>query len=165
MTLSTSSTQQEKNAHYRQMISDYTRAITAHDPEAVLALYAEDAVLEDPIGSGSVVAGRDALREFYTRVCNRDIKLSVDGHISCSKGNVACAPVRVDVESSSIHAISVVHFNDQGLIVRYDAHWGPGDIEGADPSTGADYGTFTPYDDHWNPADRSEAAPRPAQRG
>ena len=135
MALTTLSTQDEKNAHYRAALIEYTAAISARDPDAVLRLFAEDAFLEDPIGSGRTLRGTEALRDFFTRACRRDIKMRIDGHIAGSKGNAACAPIRVDVDGSVIHDISVARFDDRGLIIRYEAHWGPGDIEGPDPSS------------------------------
>jgi steroid delta-isomerase len=136
MALTPSSSQEKRNAHYRAALTAYTDAITARDPERVLALFATNAVLEDPVGSGRIVTGIDALRPYFTRACGRDIAMRIAGHISCSKGNAACAPIRVDVDGSVIHDISVARFDDDGLIIRYDAFWGPGDIEGPDPSSG-----------------------------
>lgn len=136
MALSSLSSQEEKNAHYRAALTAYTDAISTRNPEAILRLFAGNAILEDPVGSGRIVDGMDALRPYYTRACGRDIKMRIAGHISCSKGNAACAPIQVDVDGSVIHDISVVRFDDEGLIIRYDAYWGPGDIEGTDPSSG-----------------------------
>lgn len=136
MPLSSSSTQEEINAHYRAALTAYTDAFTARDPEAILKLFAPGASLEDPVGSGRFVSGIDALRPYFIRACGRDIKMRIDGHISCSKGDAACAPIRVDVDGSVIHAISVARFDQEGLIIRYEAYWGPGDLEGPDPSIG-----------------------------
>ncbi|MGN6821045.1 MAG: nuclear transport factor 2 family protein [Sphingomonas sp.] len=132
----TLSSQEDRNAHYRAALTAYTEAISARDPERVLSLFAKDAVLEDPVGSGRIVVGIEALRPYFTRACQRDIAMRISGHISCSKGNAACAPIRVDVDGSVIHDISVAQFDQDGLIVRYDAYWGPGDIVGPDPSSG-----------------------------
>lgn len=129
MTRSAISTQADRNAHYRAVLTAYTEAVTARDVEAVLRLFAKDATLEDPVGSGRRFVGTEELREFYTDVTARGLTLRIDGHISCAKANVACAPIRVDAESSVTHAISVAQFDDEGLMTRYDAHWGPGDID------------------------------------
>lgn len=123
------STQAEKNAHYRAVLTNYTRAVTAGDIEAILQLFGTDAILEDPVGAGRPVRGIAALRDFYTNVCGRGLTLRIEGHISCARANVACAPIRIDADTSITRAISVAYFNEQGFITRYDAHWGPGDVE------------------------------------
>lgn len=129
MTPPAQSTQAERNAHYRAVLTSYTQAVTARDVEAILSLFARDATLEDPVGAGRPVIGMNALRDFYTNVCSRGLTLRIDGHISCARAKVACAPIRIDADTSITHAISVAHFDEQGLITRYDAHWGPGDVE------------------------------------
>jgi ketosteroid isomerase-like protein len=49
----------------------------AHDVEAVLALFAEDAVFTSPLaerlfpGSGGVISGKDALRQYWTEGVRR----------------------------------------------------------------------------------------------
>jgi enoyl-CoA hydratase len=133
MVLPASATQADKNEHYRAVLTAYTEFVTAGDVEAVLGLFAADATVEDPVGSGRLVAGTDELRAFYTEICRRGMTLRIDGHIACSRANVACAPIRIDVDSSVTRDISVVQFDDAGRIVRYDAHWGPGDVERAGP--------------------------------
>ncbi len=65
MSLSSSSTQEEKNAHYRAALTAYTEALTARDPDAILKLFAAGATLEDPVGSGRFVNGIDALRPYF----------------------------------------------------------------------------------------------------
>ncbi|MHA4837962.1 nuclear transport factor 2 family protein [Sphingopyxis sp. MSC1_008] len=132
MTSPALTTQAEKNAHYRAVLATYVQLVTAREVEAILLLFASDAILEDPVGAGRPVIGVEALRDFYTKICDRGLTLQIDGHISCARANVACAPIRIDVDTSITRAISVAYFDEQGLITRYDAHWGPGDIERLD---------------------------------
>ena len=129
MASSADSTQEQKNAHYRAVFQAYVQAINARRVEAILSLFAEDAELRDPVGSRRRVKGMSDLQTFYTEICARGMRMSIDGHISGSKGNAACAPIRVDLKTSITHVISVAQFDDEGLITRYDAHWGIGDIE------------------------------------
>ncbi|MGN6819478.1 MAG: enoyl-CoA hydratase-related protein, partial [Sphingomonas sp.] len=113
----------------RAALASYTERVTNRDVEAVLELFAANATLEDPVGSGRIVTGTDALRDFYTEICGRGMVLRIDGHVSCARANTACAPIRIDVDDSVTRDISVVRFDDAGLIERYDAYWGPGDVE------------------------------------
>ena len=48
----------------RQLIRDYVRAFNARDFDALISIYAEDATLEDPVGT-PIQRGRDAIRAFY----------------------------------------------------------------------------------------------------
>ncbi len=83
-----------------------TQAVTTRDVEAILSLFASDAILEDPVGAGRPVIGMDALRDFYTSICGRGLTLRIDGHISCARANVACAPIRIDADTSITRAVS-----------------------------------------------------------
>ena len=47
-------------AHIRQLVERYPELVTKTDIDAILALYADDATVEDPIGS-EVRRGRDGI--------------------------------------------------------------------------------------------------------
>jgi len=136
MTLSAASTQEEKNLHYKQAMLKYMDGISRWSADDVCALFADDAVLEDPVGSGRIVEGKQDVRAFFERVVSRKLRMMPNGRSSASKGNCVAQPIRVEVSGSAVNAISVATFNDEGLIVSYRAYWGPGDIEGPDPTAG-----------------------------
>jgi steroid Delta-isomerase len=136
MALSATSTQIEKDTFYRQVFLDYMAAIIRNNADEICALFSDDAELEDPVGSGRYVRGKRDVRAFFERVVGRRLRMIPNGRISGSKGNAAVAPIRVEVAGSTVNAIIVATFDDEGRITRYQAYWGPGDIEGPDPTDG-----------------------------
>jgi steroid delta-isomerase len=59
------------------VLERYLEVHAAADLEAVLALFAEDAVVEDPVGS-PVHAGREAIRQFYARTHRTNGRLRLE---------------------------------------------------------------------------------------
>ena len=114
--------------HMKQALQTYVDAFNAGDPQAIVALYADDAVIEDPVGKPPI-AGAAAIGEFYTNAIAGGAKLTLDGPIRGSHGDRAAMAFTVDVPGMRIRAIDVMVFNADGKIVRMDAHWGPDDIE------------------------------------
>jgi steroid delta-isomerase len=108
-------------------------AVSRDDPDAVCALFADDAEVEDPVGSGRIFSGKENLQTFYKRVTGRRIRMSPNGPICGSEANAAVAPILVKIGETTLNAISVAIFDDSGLMKEYRAYWGPGDFEGIDP--------------------------------
>jgi len=135
MSLNAGSTQEEKCAHYRSVLQSYVAAVSRDDVAAICALYADDAVIEDPVGS-EPMAGAAAIRAFYDSVAERKVRLRILGPVTGSHGNAAAMQMEISLLGTSLRCTSVAHFNEQGLIKRYMAHWGPGDYdtEKGDPS-------------------------------
>jgi len=114
--------------HMKQALQAYVDAFNAGDAAAVCDLYADDAVIEDPVGKPPI-SGRAAIEEFYANAIAGGAKLSLDGPVRGSYGNRAAMAFTIDVPGMRIRAIDVMTFNADGKIVRMDAHWGPEDIE------------------------------------
>ncbi|TDC53177.1 DUF4440 domain-containing protein [Actinomadura sp. KC345] len=114
--------------HMKQTLQAYVDAFNAGDPKAIVALYTDDAVIEDPVGNPPI-AGGAAIEEFYTNAIAGGAKLTLDGPIRGSHGDRAAMAFTVDVPGMKIRAIDVMTFDADGKIVRMDAHWGPDDIE------------------------------------
>lgn len=119
-------TQEEMKA----ALQGYVDGFNAGDPAAVAALFADDAVVEDPVGHPPV-AGRPAIDEFYANAIAGGAKLSLDGPIRGSHGDRAAMAFTVEVPAMGmrIRAIDVMTFGPDGKIVKMEAHWGPDDIE------------------------------------
>ncbi|MGP4023712.1 nuclear transport factor 2 family protein [Actinomadura sp. 3N407] len=114
--------------HMKQALQTYIDAFNAGDAQAVVALYADDAVIEDPVGNPPIT-GRAAIEEFYTNAIAGGAKLALDAPIRGSHGDRAAMAFTVDVPGMRIRAIDVMTFGPGGEIVRMEAHWGPDDIE------------------------------------
>jgi len=131
MSVNPNGSQEEKNAHYRSVLRAYADGVCREDLDAIRALFAENAEVEDPVGEQHQRFGKAAIRTFYESVVARHVRVKVTGPICGSKGNAAVMPIHVEVLGTHIDCISVARFNDQGLIEKYMAHWGPGDVTAA----------------------------------
>ncbi|MES9540846.1 MULTISPECIES: nuclear transport factor 2 family protein [unclassified Actinomadura] len=114
--------------HMKQALQTYVDAFNAADAATVCGLYADDAVIEDPVGHPPM-AGRAAIEEFYTNAVASGAKLALEAPIRGSHGDRAAMAFTVDVPGMRIRAIDVMTFNAEGKIIRMEAHWGPDDIE------------------------------------
>jgi steroid delta-isomerase len=114
----------------KKALQAYVDGFNVGDPAAIVALFADDAVIEDPVGSPPI-SGRAALEEFYANAIDTGAKLTLDGPIRGSHGNGAAMAFTIEVASMNlrIRAIDVMTFNDEGQIIEMRAYWGPDDME------------------------------------
>ncbi len=110
-----------------QVVQDYIRFISSHDLDAVLALYAKDAVLEDPVGSDPL-KDPEAIRKFYATAFAMGISAKSTGETRCAGNSVAfpfCICVKLGDNQMSIDVIDVFDFDESGKIQSMKAYWGP----------------------------------------
>jgi steroid delta-isomerase len=109
-----------------QVMQAYVDAVSGDDVETVVALFTEDAVVEDPIGTGEHV-GHDALRAFYQIAVDSVEKMVLEGNARIRDQWGACAmlayPKGMDMKFV-IETLDVMEFNDAGKIIRMTAYWG-----------------------------------------
>jgi len=115
-----------------ETVEAYVAAFEAGDAEAVVRLYAADAVVRDPVDAKPVV-GHDAIRAFYQASMATGAKLSLDGLVRTASSIAAFAfsvhltlpngPCRIDV-------IDTFEFNPDGLVQQMTAYWGPNNMHG-----------------------------------
>lgn len=105
----------------------YIRALNASDLDAIVALYAPDAVVEDPVGSVPY-RGHAAIRAFYAGSLALKLQVQLEGEVRAT-ANVAAFAFRVSFvwngQATTISPIDVFHFNEQGLISQMQAVFGP----------------------------------------
>ena len=110
----------------------YVAAFEAGSADAVAALYAVDATVEDPIGA-PVHQGRDAIRSFYAQSMQTDPKLTLEGPVRVA-GVYAVFPfaahLNYDGGAKRIDVIDSFRFNDANEIVEMRAFWGPTNMHG-----------------------------------
>ncbi|WP_420429117.1 steroid Delta-isomerase [Algiphilus sp.] len=110
----------------------YIDHFNAADPEAIVRLYAEDATVEDPVGS-PVRQGREAITEFYRMAVQTGARLTLAAPIRASHSNAAAMAFDVQLTMpegpSVIRVIDVMTFNDAGKFQSMQAYWGPSDME------------------------------------
>jgi len=109
--------------HVREVFQRYCELVTAGDADAVAALYAEDAVVEDPVGS-EPHRGRAAIRAFY-RASAGSVTLELEGRVRVAGGHGAAAMVARPKADPSVRVetLDVMTFDDAGLVTSMRAYW------------------------------------------
>jgi steroid delta-isomerase len=113
-------------------MQEYIDAFNRVDVDSIVNLYADDASVEDPVGSPPKV-GKAAIAEFYQMAIKTGARLSLAAPIRGSHGNAAAMAFDVQLNmpegSAVIRVIDVMTFNDAGKFSSMRAYWGQGDME------------------------------------
>lgn len=103
-------------------ISSYNRA----DLDGICAIFAEDAIVEDPVGSPPHI-GQAALREFFAVGIAARARLTLDGPVRCTADHAAF-PFHVhlnwDGRARSIDVIDVFQFDANAKVKKLQAFFG-----------------------------------------
>jgi steroid delta-isomerase len=109
----------------------YAAFVSAGDVDGIVALYAPEATIEIPVGSG-VRRGIEAIRAFYAENELAE-RLELSGAV-CAAAGEAAAPMRARIRRDGrlyeIDVIDVVAFDAQGRLTRLRAFF---DLSGARP--------------------------------
>ena len=122
--------------HMRQASEQYAIRLTAGDAAGVAALFAPDAVVEDPVGSAPKV-GNDTILALYKGAVERaHPSLTVTGPVRAVPGAATAAmPFRSSSFFGGKHVdidiIDVFTFDAAGLITSMKAYFGPANISAA----------------------------------
>lgn len=112
--------------HIANALQAYVDAVTGDDVEKIIELYAEDAVVEDPVGTPAH-CGHNALREFYQAAVDSVEKMVLEGNPRVREKWGACAmrayPKGMDLKFC-METMDVMEFNEEGKITRMTAYWG-----------------------------------------
>lgn len=112
----------------RSTAAAYVNALKAGDLEAVMALYAEDATVEDPVGGGTVHDGAAAIRDFYTSVTALKIEADVLETRVCGNDLLFNFEITTHFDEGSKATINVwdlMTHNDEGKVTSMRAYWTP----------------------------------------
>lgn len=118
----------------RGALQAYVDRINAGDRDGVIALFARDAVIEDPLGSPSKT-GADIVAWFSDTIAfNTHIRPVAP--IRGSHANSAALVFEVTFQPPEgprllIRSLDVCTFDAAGLITSLKAYWGPDDMEPA----------------------------------
>ena len=122
--------------HIRGVFEDYCRLFSTGQTDAIAALYAEDAVVRDPVTSPPVV-GRDAISAWYQSAFDAmesDMLMELDGGVRIA-GHLAAAAMIVRYTNNGVpfrvETLDVMQFNAEGLITAMDAYFGPSNYHAA----------------------------------
>jgi steroid Delta-isomerase len=102
-------------------VERYIQAFADSDMDIIRDLYADDAIVEDPVGSAPYV-GMDAILGFYEQSVPGPTTLELTGTVRCA-GNSAAFPFNAVVGEMRIEIIDVFEFNDAGKIQHMRAYW------------------------------------------
>lgn len=101
------------------------------DAKAIADLYADDATVEDPVGS-ALKKGKAEIAAFYEMAVATGARLELAAPIRASHGNSAAMAfnVRLNMPEGKAHiqVIDVMTFNDAGKFTSMRAYWGKSDM-------------------------------------
>lgn len=125
-----------KEQQMKRAMQAYIDAFNRVDPDGIVALYADDATVEDPVGS-PVKSGRKAIADFYAFAIKSGAKLRLAAPIRGSHGNSAAMAFNVELNMPQgdktaravIRVIDVMTFDEEGKFSSMRAFWGPSDME------------------------------------
>ena len=115
---------------YSRTVNRYLELVAKGSAEEVTALYADDATIEDPVGS-DLRRGRDAVHEFYAAIEN----LAKETELVSLKvaGNEAAFLWRLRLNAgdsrTQVEPISVMTFDDEAKITSMRAFWSSTDLK------------------------------------
>ncbi|HPO19750.1 MAG TPA: nuclear transport factor 2 family protein, partial [Rubrivivax sp.] len=95
------------------IVKGYLRALESGDVDAIVSLYAEDATLEDPVGSTPVV-GHAAIRAFYAKAQDMHPRIKLTGAVRVAGRECAFAfavTVTYQGQRITIHPIDTFRFD------------------------------------------------------
>jgi steroid delta-isomerase len=115
----------------RQAMQAYIDLFNVSDAAGIANLYAEDATVEDPVGT-ELKVGKPAIAEFYKMAVATGAKLKLAAPIRASHGNSAAMAFEVELNMPQgravIRVIDVMTFNEAGKFTSMRAYWGKEDM-------------------------------------
>ena len=115
------------------VVQAYVDGFATGNVDAIVALFAENATVEDPVGS-PVKQGNDEIHAFYAGSVATGAKLELLGDPRCAADYVAF-PFAVKLEwngrKTVIEVIDTFRINDAGKITEMRAFFGPANMKSA----------------------------------
>lgn len=108
-------------------VNKYIEAFDKQDLNLIREIYADNAVVEDPVGSDKIFKGIDDICAFYKASFEVGAKLSLNEQPRCS-GNTVAFAFSVQVGKMCIQPIDVFEFDEHGKVISMKAYWGPENI-------------------------------------
>ena len=118
------------NERIREVIDAYVDRVAHGSADEVLALYAEGATVEDPVGT-DVREGLEAIREFYAPLEG----LEQEGRVVAARiagGQAAFQfelATKAGEQTYTLSPIDVMTFDDDGRITSMRAFWSNDDVQ------------------------------------
>lgn len=116
----------------KEAMQAYIDRYNQADLAGIVALYADDATVEDPVGS-PLKNGKAEIARFYEFAMKSGATLKLAAPIRGSHGNSAAMAFDVELKmpegAAVIRVIDVMTFNEAGQFSSMRAFWGPGDMQ------------------------------------
>lgn len=109
-----------------EQVKKYVQAFAEKNMDLIRELYADDAVVEDPVGT-EPKRGIEAICAFYQTAFDSGVTLEVTEPERVA-GNTIAFMFKVVMQGFSISPIDVFELNADGKIVSMKAYWGPENI-------------------------------------
>lgn len=103
-------------------VNQYIEAFAKADITIIQSLFAENATIEDPVGS-PVRQGMAAIVEFYQGAFAMGAKLQLQGQPRYA-GNSVAFSFDVVIDKLTISPIDVFELNNEGKVLSMKAYWG-----------------------------------------
>jgi steroid delta-isomerase len=113
----------------REVVEQYVALVGSGTADEIVALYADGATVEDPVGS-DVLTGAEAIRGFYAGLEGLDKKtrlntLRVAGGEAVFHFEIATT---ADGVTYTVAPIDAMTFDDDGKVTSMRAYWGDADM-------------------------------------
>ena len=102
-------------------VTTYIEAFDKADLNIIANLFAENATVEDPVGTPQHV-GIEAIKAFYKSAFDMGVKLVIDGKPRCA-GNSVAFNFHVVMTGMKISPIDVFELNADGKVQSMKAYW------------------------------------------
>ena len=115
----------------RAALEAYVARINRGDKAGILALFAPDATIEDPVGSP--IKSGDAIKAWFDDTVAFGTQIRPVAPIRGSHANAAALTFDVTFQPPDgprmlIRSLDVCTFDEQGRITSLKAYWGPDDV-------------------------------------
>jgi steroid Delta-isomerase len=119
------------HAEMEAAVHTYVRGFATSHAEPIIDLFAENAVIEDPLGTPAMV-GKEAVRAFYTRImADGGARLELLGPVRTAASSAAfvfASFLTREGVNSRIDVVDVWDFDEAGKITNMRAYWGPENV-------------------------------------
>lgn len=116
----------------KNKLQEYVDAFNRGDLKRLMALFADEAKVEDPVGQQPKI-GRQEIQAFYRESMLGGAQLELLASPRGSFGNAASITFAVhskmEGQSIRIDVTDVMTFDTNGKIVTMQAFWGPDDVQ------------------------------------
>lgn len=117
------------NEQVEANVRSYLNLVANGTADEIAALYAEDAVLEDPVGSVPLV-GRENIHGFYATL--ESLKVTTELQTIRTCGGEAAFQFRIETDTGAgvaiLEPLENMKFNEDGQISSMRAWWGDADM-------------------------------------